>query len=37
MQAHPVLVGHKVTLRPGRPDDAPKLRTILPEPSVSQR
>jgi aminoglycoside 6'-N-acetyltransferase len=36
MEAHPVLAGHKVTLRPGRPDDAPKLRTILAEPSVSQ-
>jgi aminoglycoside 6'-N-acetyltransferase len=33
---HPVLVGRKVTLRPGRPGDAPKLRAILSEPSVSR-
>ena len=33
---HPVLVGRKVTLRPGRPGDAPKLRAILAEPSVSR-
>jgi hypothetical protein len=34
--SHPVLVGRKVTLRPGRPGDAPKLRAILAEPSVSR-
>ena len=34
--SHPVLVGRRVTLRPGRPDDAPRLRAILAEPSVSQ-
>ena len=33
---YPVLVGRKVTLRPGRPADAPKLRAILAEPSVSR-
>src|SRR5690349_22317606 len=33
---HPVLVGRKVTLRPGGPGDAPKLRAILAEPSVSR-
>jgi aminoglycoside 6'-N-acetyltransferase len=33
---HPALVGRKVTLRPGRPADAPKLRAILAEPSVSR-
>jgi aminoglycoside 6'-N-acetyltransferase len=32
----PVLVGRKVTLRPGGPGDAPKLRAILAEPSVSR-
>ena len=31
-----MLVGRQVTLRPGRPDDAPELRAILAEPSVSQ-
>jgi aminoglycoside 6'-N-acetyltransferase len=31
----PVLVGRRVTLRPGRPDDAPRLQAILAEPSVS--
>ena len=35
-QARPVLVGRRVRLRPGRPDDAPRLRAILTEPSVSQ-
>ena len=34
--SHPILVGRKVTLRPGRPGDAPKLRAILAEPSVSR-
>ena len=29
-------MGRKVTLRPGRPGDAPKLRAILAEPSVSR-
>jgi aminoglycoside 6'-N-acetyltransferase len=33
---HPVLVGRKVTLRPGSLGDAPKLRAILAEPSVSR-
>ena len=33
---HPVLVGRKVTLRPGGLGDAPKLRAILAEPSVSR-
>ena len=33
---HPALVGRKVTLRPGRPGDASKLRAILAEPSVSR-
>ena len=32
----PVLVGRKVTLRPGRAGDAPRLRAILAEPSVSR-
>ena len=34
--SHPILVGRKVTLRPGRPGDAKKLRAILAEPSVSR-
>ena len=34
--AHPVLAGHTVTLRPGRPGDAARLRAILAEPSVSR-
>jgi len=34
--AHPVLTGREVILRPGRPDDAPRLRAILAEPSVSR-
>jgi hypothetical protein len=34
--SHPILVGRKVTLRPGRPGDARKLRAILAEPSVSR-
>jgi len=32
----PTLAGLRVTLRPGRPDDAARLRSILAEPSVSQ-
>jgi aminoglycoside 6'-N-acetyltransferase len=35
-EARPVLVGRHIRLRPGRPDDAPGLRAILAEPSVSQ-
>ena len=34
--AGPVLVGHKVRLRPGCPGDAPELHAILAEPSVSR-
>jgi hypothetical protein len=34
--AHPVLAGRRVRLRPGRPEDAPRLRDILAEPSVSR-
>jgi aminoglycoside 6'-N-acetyltransferase len=33
---HPVLTGHRVRLRPGRPEDAPRLREVLAEPSVSR-
>jgi aminoglycoside 6'-N-acetyltransferase len=36
VEEHPVLVGRRVTLRPGRADDAPRLRAILAEPSVSR-
>lgn len=35
-QAHPVLAGRRVRIRPGRPGDAGRLRAILAEPSVSQ-
>src|SRR5215467_7459854 len=35
-QARPVLAGRRVRLRPGGPQDAPKLRAILAEPSVSR-
>jgi len=34
-EAPPVLAGRRVRLRPGRPEDAPRLREILAEPSVS--
>ena len=34
--ARPVLTGRTVTLRPGRPGDAERLRAILAEPSVSR-
>jgi aminoglycoside 6'-N-acetyltransferase len=34
--AHLVLVGRRVRLRPGGPQDAPRLREILAEPSVSR-
>ncbi len=34
--AHPVLAGRTVTLRPGRPGDAARLREILADPSVSR-
>ena len=34
--ARPVLAGRTVTLRPGRPGDAGRLRAILAEPSVSR-
>jgi aminoglycoside 6'-N-acetyltransferase len=34
--ARPVLTGRRVRLRPGGPRDAPTLRTILAEPSVSR-
>jgi aminoglycoside 6'-N-acetyltransferase len=34
--AHPVLAGRRVRLRPGRPEDAPRLREVLAEPSVSR-
>ena len=33
---HPVLTGRRVTIRPGRPGDAGRLRAILAEPSVSR-
>lgn len=33
---HPTLAGRRVRLRPGRPEDAPRLRAILAEPSVSR-
>jgi aminoglycoside 6'-N-acetyltransferase len=33
---HPTLAGRRVVLRPGRPQDAPRLREILAEPSVSR-
>jgi len=32
----PVLAGRRVRLRPGRPGDAPRLRAVLAEPSVSR-
>jgi aminoglycoside 6'-N-acetyltransferase len=32
----PVLTGPRVTIRPGGPDDVPRLRAILAEPSVAQ-
>ncbi len=35
-ETYPVLTGPRVRLRPGRPDDAPRLRAILSEPSVSR-
>jgi aminoglycoside 6'-N-acetyltransferase len=35
-QAHPVLAGRRVRIRPGRPGDAARLREILAEPSVSR-
>ena len=35
-EARPVLVGRRVRLRPGGPQDAPELRAILAEPSVSR-
>ena len=35
-QAHPVLTGRRVRIRPGRPGDAERLRAILAEPSVAQ-
>jgi aminoglycoside 6'-N-acetyltransferase len=35
-EARPVLAGRRVTLRPGGPRDAPLLRAILAEPSVSR-
>ena len=35
-EARRVLVGPRVTLRPGRPQDAPLLRAILAEPSVAR-
>ena len=35
-EARPVLVGRRVRLRPGGPRDAPTLRAILAEPSVSR-
>jgi len=35
-QPRTTLVGRRVRLRPGRPDDAPRLRAILAEPSVSR-
>ena len=34
--ARPVLTGSRVRIRPGRPEDAPTLRAILAEPSVSR-
>jgi aminoglycoside 6'-N-acetyltransferase len=34
--AQPVLAGHRVRLRPGRPGDAGRLHAILAEPSVSR-
>ena len=35
-ESHPVIEGRRVTLRPGAPPDAAKLREVLAEPSVSQ-
>ena len=35
-EARPVLMGRRVRLRPGGPQDAPQLRAILAEPSVSR-
>ncbi len=35
-ESHPVLVGRQVRLRPGGPEDVPRLRAILAEPSVTQ-
>jgi aminoglycoside 6'-N-acetyltransferase len=35
-QAHPVLTGRRVRIRPGGPGDAGRLRAILAEPSVAQ-
>ncbi|HJY72586.1 MAG TPA: hypothetical protein VJ347_12460, partial [Streptosporangiaceae bacterium] len=35
-EARPVLVGRHVRIRPGHPDDAPRLQAILAEPSVSR-
>jgi aminoglycoside 6'-N-acetyltransferase len=35
-EAHPVLTGRRVRIRPGRPGDASRLREILGEPSVAQ-
>jgi aminoglycoside 6'-N-acetyltransferase len=35
-ESRPVLVGRRVTIRPGGPEDAPRLRAILAEPSVAR-
>ena len=35
-EARPVLVGRRVRIRPGGPEDAPGLRAILAEPSVAR-
>ena len=35
-RTRPVLAGRRVRLRPGGPDDAPRLHAILAEPSVSR-
>jgi aminoglycoside 6'-N-acetyltransferase len=35
-ESRPVLVGRRVTIRPGGPQDVPRLRAILAEPSVAQ-
>ena len=35
-ESRPVLVGRRVTIRPGGPEDAARLRAILVEPSVAR-
>jgi aminoglycoside 6'-N-acetyltransferase len=35
-ESRPILTGCRVTIRPGGPEDVPRLRAILAEPSVAQ-